>query len=68
MISGAIVVEVVFAVPGLGRLLYDSVIGQDLPMLQAGLLAVVVVAVLASVAAEALQLALDPVARTAVQA
>jgi ABC-type dipeptide/oligopeptide/nickel transport system permease component len=68
LLSGAVVVEVVFAVPGLGRLLYDSVIGQDLPMLQAGLLAVVVVAVLASVAAEALQLALDPLARTAVQA
>jgi peptide/nickel transport system permease protein len=68
LLSGAVVVEVVFAVPGLGRLLYDSVIGQDLPMLQAGLLAVVVVAVLASVVAEALQLALDPVARTSVQA
>jgi len=68
LLSGAVVVEVVFAVPGLGRLLDDSVIGQDLPMLQAGLLAVVVVAVLASMAAEALQLALDPVARTAVQA
>jgi ABC-type dipeptide/oligopeptide/nickel transport system permease component len=68
LLSGSVVVEVVFAVPGLGRLLYDSVIGQDLPMLQAGLLAVVVVAVLASVAAEALQLALDPVARTSVQA
>jgi peptide/nickel transport system permease protein len=66
LLSGAVIVEVVFAVPGLGRLLYDSVIGQDLPMLQAGLLAVVVVAVLASVAAEALQLALDPVARTSV--
>jgi ABC-type dipeptide/oligopeptide/nickel transport system permease component len=68
MLSGAVLVEVVFAVPGLGRLLYDSVIAQDLPMLQAGLLAVVMVAVLASVAAEALQLALDPVARTSVQA
>ncbi len=68
LLSGSVVVEVVFAVPGLGRLLYDSVIGQDLPMLQAGLLAVVMVAVLASVAAEALQLALDPVARTSVHA
>lgn len=63
LLSGAVVVEVVFAVPGLGRLLYDAVVGQDLPVLQAGLLAVVVVAVLASLAAEAVQLALDPVAR-----
>jgi ABC-type dipeptide/oligopeptide/nickel transport system permease component len=68
LLSGSVVVEVVFAVPGLGRLLYDSVIGQDLPVLQAGLLAVVAVAVVVSLAAEALQLALDPVARTSVDA
>ncbi|QYN35673.1 ABC transporter permease [Pseudonocardia sp. DSM 110487] len=67
LLSGAVVVEVVFAVPGLGRLLYDAVIGQDLPMVQAGLLAVVVIAVLAALAAEMLQLALDPVARAAAQ-
>jgi ABC-type dipeptide/oligopeptide/nickel transport system permease component len=66
LLSGAVVVEVVFAVPGLGRLLYDAVIGQDLPMVQAGLLAVVLIAVLAALAAEALQLALDPVARASV--
>jgi len=67
LLSGAVVVEVVFAVPGLGRLLYDAVIGQDLPMVQAGLLAVVVLAVLAALAAEVLQLVLDPVARASVQ-
>jgi peptide/nickel transport system permease protein len=65
LLSGAVVVEVVFAVPGLGRLLYDAVVGQDLPMVQAGLLAVVLVAVLGALVAELLQLALDPVARTA---
>ena len=67
LLSGAVVVEVVFAVPGLGRLLYDAVIGQDLPLVQAGLLAVVLIAVLAALAAEVLQLALDPVARSAVE-
>lgn len=66
LLSGAVVVEVVFAVPGLGRLLYDAVVGQDLPMVQAGLLAVVLVAVLGALVAEVLQLALDPVARTSV--
>jgi peptide/nickel transport system permease protein len=66
LLSGAVVVEVVFAVPGLGRLLYDAVIGQDLPVVQAGLLAVVLIAVLAALAAEVLQLALDPVARASV--
>jgi ABC-type dipeptide/oligopeptide/nickel transport system permease component len=48
-------------------MLYDAAIGQDLPMVQAGLLAVVLIAVLAALAAEALQLALDPVARAAAQ-
>lgn len=64
LLGGAVVVEVAFGIPGLGRLLYDAVVGQDLPMLQSGLLAVVAVAVLAGVGAELLQLALDPVARS----
>ena len=64
LLGGAVVVEVAFGIPGLGRLLYDAVVGQDLPMLQSGLLAVVAVAVLAGIGAELLQLALDPVARS----
>ncbi|MEN3299493.1 ABC transporter permease [Pseudonocardia sp.] len=64
LIGGAVVVEVVFGIPGLGRLLYDAVLAQDLPMVQAGLLAIVVIAVLASVAAELVALAMDPVARS----
>jgi peptide/nickel transport system permease protein len=64
LIGGAVVVEVVFGIPGLGRLLYDAVIAQDLPMVQAGLLAIVVIAVLASVATELVALAMDPVARS----
>jgi ABC-type dipeptide/oligopeptide/nickel transport system permease component len=63
LLGGAVVVEVSFGIPGLGRLLYDAVVGQDLPMLQAGLLAVVAVAVVAGIGTELLQLALDPVAR-----
>lgn len=65
LLGGSVVVEVLFSIPGLGRLLYDAVLGQDLPVVQAGLLAVVAVAVLAGIAAELLALALDPVARAA---
>jgi ABC-type dipeptide/oligopeptide/nickel transport system permease component len=64
LIGGAVVVEVVFGIPGVGRLLYDAVLAQDLPMVQAGLLAIVVIAVLASVATELVALAMDPVARS----
>ncbi len=64
LLGGSVVVEVVFAVPGLGRLLYDAVVGQDLPVIQSGLLVVVAVAALAAIAAEVVQLALDPVGRS----
>ncbi|MDQ4117783.1 MAG: ABC transporter permease [Actinomycetota bacterium] len=64
LLGGSVVVEVVFAVPGLGRLLYDAVVGQDLPVIQSGLLVVVAVAATATIAAEAVQLALDPVGRS----
>jgi ABC-type dipeptide/oligopeptide/nickel transport system permease component len=63
LIGGSVVVEVVFGIPGLGRLLHDAVLAQDLPVVQAGVLAVVAVALVAGVVAEAVQLALDPVAR-----
>lgn len=65
LLGGSVVVEVVFAVPGLGRLLYDAVVGQDLPVIQSGLVVVVAVAALATIAAEVVQLALDPVGRSA---
>lgn len=67
LLGGSVVVEVLFSVPGVGRLLYDAVLGQDLPVVQAGLLVVIVLAALAGIAAELLALALDPVARSAVR-
>lgn len=63
LLGGSVIVEVVFGVPGLGRLLHDAVLAQDFPVVQAGTLAVVAVAVVAGVGAELAQLALDPVAR-----
>lgn len=63
LLGGAVVVEVVFAVPGLGRLLYDAAISQDLPMLQLGLLVVITVAIVSGLLTELLALAMDPVAR-----
>ncbi len=65
MISGAVVVEVVFAVPGLGRLLRDAVVDSDLPMLQAGLVTVSGLAVLIGIAADAVHAVLDPRVRLA---
>ncbi|ANY07167.1 ABC transporter permease [Pseudonocardia sp. HH130630-07] len=65
LLGGSVVVEVVFAVPGLGRLLQQAVPAQDLPVIQAGTLLVVTVAVLAGVLVEIVATALDPVQRSA---
>ncbi|MGH3722277.1 MAG: ABC transporter permease [Pseudonocardiaceae bacterium] len=65
LLGGAVVAEVIFAVPGLGQLLYDAVLAQDLPMTQAGLLAVITLALLARVTADLLHLATSPLARAA---
>ncbi|WP_300007844.1 ABC transporter permease [Pseudonocardia sp.] len=67
LLGGSVVVEVVFAVPGLGRLLYDAVLAQDLPMVQGSLLVLVTIAVLATIGTELVQLAMDPLSRRAVR-
>ncbi|MGH8908379.1 MAG: ABC transporter permease [Egibacteraceae bacterium] len=63
MIGGAVVVEVIFAVPGVGRLLYRAVTSADLPMLEGGLLAVVVVALALGLLTDVAHTALEPTAR-----
>ncbi len=65
LLGGSVVVEVVFGIPGLGRLLHRAVVAQDLPVVQAGTLLVVAVAVVAGVVVEVLATALDPVLRSA---
>ncbi|MDL5156478.1 ABC transporter permease [Actinomycetospora termitidis] len=59
-LGGAVVVEVVFDVPGLGRLLADAIGSRDLPTIQAGLVVVLAVALVLTLATELLGRALDP--------
>ena len=40
MLSGAFIVEVVFAWPGLGRAVVDAVLSRDFPVVQAGVLVI----------------------------
>lgn len=60
LLAGAVVVEVVFGIPGVGRLLYDAVLASDLPVAQAGLVAVVLLAITVSLLGDVLRSALDP--------
>jgi peptide/nickel transport system permease protein len=58
--GGIVVIETVFAYPGLGRLLVFSVQSRDLPTLQAAILVVAAVYALANLAADLLYAWLNP--------
>jgi len=57
---GAVVIENVFALPGLGTLLLDSVNGRDLPVVQALVLAITAVVLVVNFFVDLLQRAVDP--------
>lgn len=59
-IGGAVLVEEIFAIPGVGRLLVDSIGTRDYLVVQAVVLVIAVGYVLLAVAADVTQNALDP--------
>ncbi len=60
LIGGAVITETVFAVPGLGRLLIDSIAGRDLFMVQGVVLFVAVAYVVLFLIVDLLYAVLDP--------
>ena len=60
LIGGAVIVEKFFAVPGLGRLLYDSIQGRDLQVVQGVVVFLALATVLANFAVDLLYSVLDP--------
>ena len=60
LIGGAVVVEVVFSRPGLGRLLVDSIYARDYPVVQIIVLALVVAIMLGDLLADVLYGLVDP--------
>jgi peptide/nickel transport system permease protein len=65
LIGGIVVVETVFAYPGLGRLLVYAIERHDLPLLQVGMMVVTAIYALANFVAEFLYAALNPRIRVA---
>jgi len=65
LIGGIVVVETVFAYPGLGRLLVYAIERHDLPLLQVGMMLVTAIYALANFVAELLYAALNPRIRVA---
>ncbi|HMM82632.1 MAG TPA: ABC transporter permease [Terrimesophilobacter sp.] len=60
IVTGAILIEVIFSWPGIGRALYSAVLSRDYPMLQGGFLVVTVTVVLLNYLADLLYYRLDP--------
>ncbi len=60
LIGGVVVIETVFAYPGLGRLLIYAIERHDLPLLQAGMLVLTTIYALANLLADLLYAALNP--------
>ena len=65
LVGGIVVVETLFAYPGLGKLLLDSALAHDLAPLQACVLATAVVVMVANLAADVVASALNPRLRRA---
>ncbi|ETX07770.1 ABC transporter permease [Candidatus Entotheonella palauensis] len=60
IIGGAIVIETVFTVPGLGQFGIDAISGRDYPQVQAFILVTAMVFVLSNLAVDLLYAVLDP--------
>ncbi|TPW29658.1 ABC transporter permease [Pararhizobium mangrovi] len=60
LLSGAVVTETVFAIPGAGRLMIDSIYGRDYPVIQGLTIALAVVVSLIFLATDIVQAWLDP--------
>jgi peptide/nickel transport system permease protein len=58
--SGAIITETVFAVPGVGRLMVDSILSRDYPMVQAVVLLITAAVVLANLLVDVAYGVVDP--------
>jgi ABC-type dipeptide/oligopeptide/nickel transport system permease component len=63
LLAGTVLVESVFAIPGVGRMMVDAVIARDFPMVQGGVLVVATLIVVVNVLTDLTGAALDPRAR-----
>jgi peptide/nickel transport system permease protein len=60
LISGSVVTETLFSIPGVGQLLTQAVLNRDYPMVQGGLLIVTALLVLVNIGVDVIYAFLDP--------
>jgi peptide/nickel transport system permease protein len=65
LLGGTVIIEQIFALPGLGRLLFTSITDRDYPVVQSSVLVVAVLFVLINLLVDLLYLVIDPRTRAA---
>jgi peptide/nickel transport system permease protein len=60
LFGGALVIEVVFSWPGMGRLMYDGILARDYPLVMAASFLFAVLVVLGNLLADLLYAFVDP--------
>ncbi len=60
LLSGAVLTESIYSLPGVGRLMVDSILSRDYPVVQAGALFIAAVFVLVNLVVDLSYAALDP--------
>ena len=60
LLSGTVIIETMFSIPGMGRLTVNAIYGQDYALVQILVLILAVAHVLANLAADVLYVRLDP--------
>jgi ABC-type dipeptide/oligopeptide/nickel transport system permease component len=60
LLGGSVLIETIFALPGIGSLLVESIIARDLPVVQGITLVVGLLFIFANLVADLLYSALDP--------
>ena len=60
LLGGSVIVETVFAWPGMGRLTADAILRRDYPVVQAGVLVIALIIVLVNLTVDLLYSILDP--------
>jgi peptide/nickel transport system permease protein len=60
LVSGTLIIEVVFGWPGMGRLTYDAIQAHDLPVVLAATLMAAILVILGNLAADIAMISLDP--------
>jgi peptide/nickel transport system permease protein len=63
VVSGALLVEIVFSYPGIGYILLEAVSNEDYPLMQAIFLIIVLAVLVANLLADLVYVVLDPRSR-----